>query len=68
MRRMTDFLELVEETLGNRNAVIWREITKIHEEFIRGEVRHLREKADKICLKGEATLLIQGDSHKSMPF
>lgn len=68
MRRMTDFLELVEETLGNRNAVIGREITKIHEEFIRGEVRQLREKADKICLKGEATLLIQGDSHKSMPF
>lgn len=68
MRRLDDFLELVEETLGNREAVIAREITKIHEEFIRGEVRQLREKADKISLKGEATILIQGDSKKRAAF
>jgi 16S rRNA (cytidine1402-2'-O)-methyltransferase len=68
MRRLADFLELVEETLGNREAVVAREITKIHEEFIRGEVRQLKEKMDKISLKGEATLLIQGDSKKKLPF
>jgi len=62
MRRLDDFLELVEETLGNREAVIAREITKIHEEFIRGELRQLREKAEKMSQKGEATLLVQGYS------
>jgi 16S rRNA (cytidine1402-2'-O)-methyltransferase len=67
MRRLADFLELVEETLGNREAVVAREITKIHEEFIRGEVRQLREKLDKISLRGEATLLIQGNSKKKLP-
>jgi 16S rRNA (cytidine1402-2'-O)-methyltransferase len=64
-RRIADFLELVEETLGNRELVIAREITKVHEEFIRGEVQQLREKTGKISLKGEATLLIRGYSQKS---
>jgi 16S rRNA (cytidine1402-2'-O)-methyltransferase len=67
-RRISDFLGLVEETLGTRNVVIAREITKIHEEFIRGEVRQLREKAAKISLKGEATVLVQGNSPKKMTF
>jgi hypothetical protein len=31
-------------------------------------VRQLKEKMDKISLKGEATLLIQGDSKKKLPF
>lgn len=66
-RRIADFLELVEEILGNREAVIARELTKIHEEFIRGEVRQLRDRAGKISLKGEATVLVQGSSKKRMP-
>jgi len=67
-RRIVDFLALVEEILGNREAVIAREVTKIYEEFIRGDVRQLREKAEKIALKGEATVLVRGYSSKKTPF
>ncbi len=61
-RRLFDFLSLVEETLGNRNIVVAREISKIHEEFIRGDLRRLSENAGKISRKGEAVVLVQGSS------
>ena len=45
--------------------VIAREITKIHEEFIRGTAWELLEAGLKRTFKGEATVLIEGrrDSH-----
>ena len=46
--------------LGDRNAVIAREMTKVHEELIRGKISELiRILADR-ALKGEITLLIEG--------
>lgn len=63
-RKIADFLLAAEEILGNRQVVIAREMTKVYEEFLRGEARVLREKAEKLGLKGEATLLIQGRTRK----
>jgi len=59
-RRLSSFLETALETLGNRPAVVARELTKIHEEFIRGTVGELVSSLKKRELKGEATVLIQG--------
>ncbi len=59
-RRLSSFLETALETLGDRPAVIARELTKIHEEFIRGTVEELVNSLKKRELKGEATILIQG--------
>lgn len=59
-RRLSSFLETALETLGDRPAVIARELTKIHEEFIRGTVEELVNSLKKRELKGEATVLIQG--------
>ncbi len=59
-RRLLSFLETVLETLGNRPAVVARELTKIHEEFIRGTVGELVSSLKKRDLKGEATVLIKG--------
>lgn len=59
-RRLCFFLETALETLGNRQAVVARELTKIHEEFIRGTVGELVSSLKKRELKGEATVLIQG--------
>jgi len=59
-RRLFSFLETALETLGNRQVVIARELTKVHEEFIRGTVRELANSLKKRELKGEATVLIQG--------
>ncbi|MDH7511431.1 MAG: 16S rRNA (cytidine(1402)-2'-O)-methyltransferase [Clostridiales bacterium] len=64
-RKLAEFLEAVEEILGNRSSVLARELTKMHEEFIRADVRTLREKLGRIVLKGEFTLLICGKSRKN---
>jgi 16S rRNA (cytidine1402-2'-O)-methyltransferase len=57
--RILEALEAVEQVLGARPVVVARELTKIHEEFLRGtpgEVRaHL---ASRDSVKGEITLLI----------
>lgn len=59
-RRLCSFLQIVLDTLGDRQVVIAREMTKIHEEFIRGGVQELANDLEKRKLKGEATVLIAG--------
>lgn len=46
--------------LGNRKIVLARELTKIHEEFIRGNIDEIIEKSEN--LKGEMILLIEGNN------
>ena len=43
--------------IGNRKIVLARELTKIHEEFIRGEIDDIISKVDE--LKGEMVILIE---------
>ncbi|HWQ57115.1 MAG TPA: 16S rRNA (cytidine(1402)-2'-O)-methyltransferase [Bryobacteraceae bacterium] len=57
--RIVEALRDVEETLGPRPVVVARELTKIHEEFLRGtagEVAALLEA--RMSVKGEITLLV----------
>lgn len=51
-------LEDLQKILGDRKIVIARELTKIHEEFIRGNVDEVIEKTKDI--KGEIIILIEG--------
>ncbi len=44
--------------LGDRQAVLAREVTKIHEEFLRGRLSQLHEQLKNRKLKGEFTILI----------
>ncbi|MDD8020588.1 MAG: 16S rRNA (cytidine(1402)-2'-O)-methyltransferase [Acidobacteriota bacterium] len=60
MRKFRLFIEVAQEVFGPREAVLAREITKIHEEFIRGNLDNLPLNVDDNKLKGEATLLIRG--------
>jgi len=47
--------------LGNRRAVVGRELTKLHEEFTRGTLGQLSETfADPIKARGEIVLMIAG--------
>ena len=50
------------EILENRQIVLARELTKIHEEFIRGNSIEILEKAKD--LKGEIVLIIEGNRKK----
>jgi 16S rRNA (cytidine1402-2'-O)-methyltransferase len=58
--RIVDSLRDIVDVLGpTRHVVIAREVTKIHEEFLRGRANLLLEEAEKRGeLKGEITLLI----------
>jgi 16S rRNA (cytidine1402-2'-O)-methyltransferase len=57
--RVLGALEDIEETLGPRPVVLARELTKIHEEFLRGTAAEIREAlAIRPSVKGEITLMI----------
>jgi 16S rRNA (cytidine1402-2'-O)-methyltransferase len=56
--RLLDTLEDALEILGNRPAVIAREVTKIYEEFLRGHIEELLAAVRKKAPRGEITLLI----------
>jgi 16S rRNA (cytidine1402-2'-O)-methyltransferase len=57
--RILQSLEDVANILGpHRPVVVARELTKLHEEFIRGTAQEVLEAAQKRELKGEITLLI----------
>ena len=56
--RLAETLFDAADILGARPAVVAREITKIHEEFLRGNLNELRDAANKRAPRGEITLLI----------
>ncbi len=59
-RRLAEFLAAVGQTLGDRRVVIAREMTKVHEEFLRGKAGELAAAIGARAVKGEATVLIEG--------
>lgn len=64
--RILQALEDVESVLPGRNVVIARELTKLHEEFLRGSPAELRQELlHRGAIQGEFTLLIaKGDAPK----
>ena len=57
--RILEALESVELVLGARPVVVARELTKIHEEFLRGTAAEVRAQlAARDAIRGEMTLLI----------
>jgi len=56
--RLLDTLEDALEVLGNRTAVVAREVTKLYEEFLRGRIETVLEDVRKKAPRGEITLLI----------
>ena len=55
-------LENIFEILGNRKIVLARELTKIHEEFIRGRILDILEKEQE--LRGEFVIIVEGTEKK----
>lgn len=52
----------LKEILEKRKIVLARELTKIHEEFIREDIEKLVEKSEE--LKGEMVIIIEGSTQK----
>lgn len=59
--RLLKTLEAILNIIGNRQICIARELTKIHEELVRGDIETLLSVFKKRkSIKGEITLIIQG--------
>ena len=57
--RIIEALEVIEQVLGDRPVVVARELTKVHEEFLRGTAAEIRDEFEKRdVVKGEITLMI----------
>src|SRR5207253_6285515 len=57
--RILEALEDVTAVMGARPVVVARELTKMHEEFLRGTAEEIRTRlASRPSVKGEITLLI----------
>lgn len=58
--KLKSTLESIYEVLGDRKIVLARELTKIHEEFIRGKISEIISQIEEV--KGEFVILIEGSS------
>jgi 16S rRNA (cytidine1402-2'-O)-methyltransferase len=66
--RIAAALKDAAEVLGNRRAVVARELTKLHEEFVRGTLNELVQHFSKAgAARGEMVLLISGEAAESSP-
>ncbi|MCX8011598.1 MAG: 16S rRNA (cytidine(1402)-2'-O)-methyltransferase, partial [Desulfobacterota bacterium] len=64
--RLGKTLHNIYEVFGNRSAVLARELTKIHEEFIRADLSRLIDQVEQFGGKGEYTILVEGSENPSL--
>jgi len=66
-RRLTAFLAAAGEALGDREAIVARELTKRHEEIVRGHLGEMRARLAGRELRGEVTALVAGAGERAAP-
>jgi 16S rRNA (cytidine1402-2'-O)-methyltransferase len=60
-KRILTLMEEIISCMGDRNAILAREMTKLHEEFVRGTLSQiLKTVRARSVFKGECTLLVAG--------
>ena len=59
--RLLKCLKQLDEFFGERKAVVCREITKLHEETVRGNIKELIEHFNDKKVKGEIVIIIEGN-------
>jgi 16S rRNA (cytidine1402-2'-O)-methyltransferase len=62
--RLAETLKDLVEILGDREVVLAREVTKIHEEFLRARLTELAKQIGDRRIKGELTLLVGGSQEQ----
>ncbi len=62
--RLKETLKDILETLGDREIVLTRELTKIYEEILRGKASEVQHQLAEKKIKGEITLIISGKTRK----
>lgn len=67
-QRIMATLRIASEVLGSREMVLFRELTKIHEEVIRGTVSEILQiLKNRDVVKGEITLVVKGSRTSGSP-
>jgi 16S rRNA (cytidine1402-2'-O)-methyltransferase len=56
--RLADTLAMLSEQLGQRDAAVAREITKLHEECVNGTLEDLAERYSDVSPKGEIVIVV----------
>jgi 16S rRNA (cytidine1402-2'-O)-methyltransferase len=64
-RRLGDTLAALEAALGPRRAVVARELTKVHEEFVRGSLPELAAQYRDEPPLGEVVVLVEGRTEEA---
>lgn len=62
--RIKDTLRFILKEIGNRQIVIAREITKIHEQYRRGTCQDVLQGLEETTLKGECCIILEGNPHE----
>jgi 16S rRNA (cytidine1402-2'-O)-methyltransferase len=57
--RISQTLEDMREVLGDRKAVLTRELTKVHEQVIRGTLSEVKKQLEAGSMKGEFTIIVE---------
>ncbi len=66
-RRIKESIKILSENFGKRNIAICRELTKIHEEILRGKTKEILEYMKDRELKGEIVVVVEGEIRERMP-
>ncbi len=66
--RIKDTLNMLKETMGDRRIVVARELTKRFEEIIRGRLSSVADSLNNREIKGEITLVLEGNRASEKEF
>ena len=65
--RLKESLDDIREIFGDRRMVLARELTKLHEELLRGRISEVIAEISQREIRGEVTLIIEGCSDVNPP-
>ncbi len=66
-RRIGETLTLIRDEVGERTVILFREMTKLHEEVLRGTAREVMEVVSEDEARGEYTLIVEGRRRQVSP-
>ena len=64
-RDLLSVIKEMREFLGERQILIAKEITKMHENIIKGTLDNIQDKIKSIVLKGEITIVLSSEANKN---
>lgn len=59
-QRVLSTLKEMHDTIGDRNIAVLRELTKIHEEVLRGRISDVLKELSERTIKGEIVIVVEG--------